>query len=163
MKLVTDRGLGAKYNASDLNRINDAFVYLRDKMNGKCGFNLDLTIKTDWTRNDLGQIGAQSLMEAYRQNVVKIRAAITQVASTPPAPDSMRFLTYHEANNIERILEAVDDAITRLTAVFIRSAQATAYCGGVMLAIPYEKIRALDSDGKYLFDKDGASLYLSEG
>lgn len=106
--LVTNRGAGASYNALDLNRVNEAFVYLRDKMNGEFGFNLDLFIKTDWTRYDLGQIGAQSLMEAYRQNVVKIRAAITQRATTPQAPSSMRFLNHQGANDIERILQDVE-------------------------------------------------------
>ena len=112
--LVTDRGSGTKYNASDLNRVNEAFVYLRDKMNGQYGFNLSLTIKTDWTRNDLGQLGARTLMEAYRQNVVKIRAAIAQRESAPAVPDSMRFLTVQEANDIEKILQDTEWLLDRM-------------------------------------------------
>ena len=116
------------YNATDLNRVNEAFVYLRDKMNGTYGFNLSLIIKTDWTRQDLGQLGAQTLMEQYRQNVVKIRGAITQITSTPAVPASMRFFTYQEANAIERILQDVEYLLSVMDTTFVSCGDAI--CGG---------------------------------
>lgn len=121
--LVTGRVAGAKYNCTDLNRVETAFEYLRDKMNGQFGFNLNLTIKKNWTRNDLAQVGAQSLMEQYRQNVVKIRAAITQKAETPQAPDSMRFLTWAKANDIEKILQDVEWLLNKMQAAFLYSGE----------------------------------------
>ena len=116
--LVTNRAAGAKYNYTDLNRVETAFEYLRDKLNGQFGFNLSLTIKKDWTRTDLGQLGAQSLMETYRQNLVTIRGAIAQMETTPQAPDSMRFLTWAKANDIEKILVDVESLLNKMPAAF---------------------------------------------
>lgn len=130
--LVTNRGSTAKYNYTDLNRVEAAFEYLRDKMNGQFGFNLNLTIKKDWTRADLGQLGAQSLMEAYRQNVVKIRGAITQKAETPQTPNTMRNLTWQQANDIEKILQDVECLLERMPFAFRHSGTFSAGQGGLI-------------------------------
>jgi hypothetical protein len=127
--LVTNRQAGAKYNCADLNRVESAFEYLGDKMNGEFGFNLSLNIKKDWTRNDLGQLGAQNLMEQYRQNLVKIRGAITMMERTPQAPDSMRFLWWYESNDIEQILIDMEDSLNRMQLSFPYCGEA--YCGEV--------------------------------
>lgn len=131
--LVTNRVDGAKYNYTDLNRVEAAFEYLRDKMNGQFGFNLTLTIKKDWARADLGQLGAQSLMEPYRQNVVQIRAAITQKAETPQAPDSMRVLTWAKANDIEKILQDVEWLLNRMPSAYRHSGTFYSGQGGLIL------------------------------
>lgn len=131
--LVTNRTAGAKYNYTDLNRVENAFKYLRDKMNGEYGFNLDLIIKTDWTRNDLGQLGAQSLMEQYRQNVVKIRGAIMMMKSTPQTPESMRFLTWAKANDIEKILVDVEELLNKMPAAYRHSGMFHAGQGGIFI------------------------------
>lgn len=112
---VTDRTATACYNTSDLNRVESAFLYLRDKMNGEFGFNLNLTIKTNWTNADLGQLGAQEAMEQYRQNVIDIRNAIALPSGTPQAPDSMRFLTAEKANDIEKILQTVETMLENIS------------------------------------------------
>lgn len=130
--LVTNRGSGAKYNASDLNRVETAFEYLRDKMNGTYGFNLSLVIKTDWARTDLGQLGAQTLMETHRQNLVKIRGAIARMESTPQAPDSMRYLTWAKANDIEKILQDVEWLLDRMPHAWRHSGTTTAGRGGLI-------------------------------
>jgi len=130
--LVTDRTAGAKYNYTDLNRVESAFVYLRDSLNGEFGVALNLTIKTDWVRADLGQLGAQALMEQYRQNVVAIRGAITQMAETPATPDSMRFLTVQEVNDIEKILQDVEWLLNRMPFAFCHSGTFQAGQGGLI-------------------------------
>ncbi len=123
--LITNRITGAKYNFTDLNRVEIAFEHLQERLNNEFGFNLSLVTKTDWTRNDLGQKGAQILMEQYRQNVIDIRAAITQRESTPQTPDSIRFLTYKQANEIEKILIDVEDALNRMELTFFYSNEIT--------------------------------------
>lgn len=130
--LVTNRGSTAKYNYTDLNRVETAFEYLRDKMNGQFGFNLSLTIKKDWTRTGLGQLGAQSLMERYRLNVATIRGAIAQKAETPQAPDSMRFLTWAKANDIEKILQDVEWLLERMQFAFRHSGTFYSGQGGLI-------------------------------
>ena len=115
--LVTNR-TGGYYNVSDLNRVEQAFEYLQTKMNGEYGFNLALTIKTDWTKSD--NI-TESNIEAYRQNVATIRSAITVTNDTPETPSTMRFLTAKEANDIEKILQAVEVLLDNISAAWFYS------------------------------------------
>ena len=117
--LITDR-TGGYYNVSDLNRVEQAFEYLQTKMNGEYGFNLNLTIKTDWTKSD--NI-TESNIEAYRQNVATIRSAITVTNDTPETPSTMRFLTAKEANDIEKILQAVEVLLDNISAAWFYSGE----------------------------------------
>ena len=117
--LVTNR-TGGYYNVSDLNRVEQAFEYLQTKMNGEYGFNLNLTIKTDWTKSD--NI-TESNIEAYRQNVATIRSAITVTNDTPDTPSTMRFLTAKEANDIEKILQAVEVLLNNISAAWFYSGE----------------------------------------
>ena len=117
--LITDR-TGGYYNVSDLNRVEQAFEYLQTKMNGEYGFNLALTIKTDWTKSD--NI-TESNIEAYRQNVATIRSAITVTNDTPETPSTMRFLTAKEANDIEKILQAVEVLLDNISAAWFYSGE----------------------------------------
>ena len=117
--LVTNR-TGGYYNVSDLNRVEQAFEYLQTKMNGEYGFNLALTIKTDWTKSD--NI-TESNIEAYRQNVATIRSAITVTNDTPDTPSTMRFLTAKEANDIEKILQAVEVLLDNISAAWFYSGE----------------------------------------
>ena len=117
--LITDR-TGGFYNVSDLNRVEEAFSYLQNKMNGEYGFNLALTIKTDWTQSD--NITASNI-EAYRQNVAKIRNAITVTANTPQTPVSMNKLTAKQANDIEKILQAVEVLLDNISAAWFYSGE----------------------------------------
>ena len=117
--LVTNR-TGGYYNVSDLNRVEQAFEYLQTKMNGEYGFNLNLTIKTDWTKSD--NI-TESNIEAYRQNVATIRSAITVTNDTPDTPSTMRFLTAKEANDIEKILQAVEVLLDNISAAWFYSGE----------------------------------------
>lgn len=115
--LITNR-TGGYYNVSDLNRVEQAFEYLQTKMNGEYGFNLALTIKTDWTKSD--NI-TESNIEAYRQNVATIRNAISVTAETPQTPASMNKLTAKEANDIEKILQAVEVLLNNISAAWFYS------------------------------------------
>lgn len=117
--LVTNR-TGGYYNVSDLNRVEQAFEYLQTKMNGEYGFNLNLTIKTDWTKSD--NI-TESNIEAYRQNVATIRSAITVTNDTPDTPSTMRFLTAKEANDIEKILQAIEVLLDNISAAWFYSGE----------------------------------------
>ena len=120
--LITNR-TGGFYNHTDLNRVEQAVEYLRDKMNGEYGFALNLVIKTNWTMADLAQVGAYTAMENYRQNVVKIRSAITVTNDMPDTPSTMRFLTAKEANDIEKILQAVEVLLDNISAAWFYSGE----------------------------------------
>ena len=117
--LITNR-TGGVYNISDLNRVEEAFEYLRDKMNNSYGFNLAIPTKTNWTNTDNV---IHSDMERYRQNVAKIRDAIAMPVGTPQTPASMNKLTAKEANDIEKILQAVEVLLDNISAAWFYSGE----------------------------------------
>lgn len=86
------------YNYTDLNRVETAVADLATKLG------LTLTTKIDWT---IWDIPVESDMERYLSNVVTIRDACPGNYEFPPIPDSMNYLTYEGANNIEKVLEIV--------------------------------------------------------
>jgi flagellin-specific chaperone FliS len=129
--LITNRQNGAKYNHTDLNRVENAFEYLQNRLNNEFGFNITLTIKKDWVRQDLGQMGAQTLIEQYRQNVITIRSALTLPAGIAETPASMRFITAEQANDIEKILQAVDDILNKIPSAYCHAGMIFAGQGGL--------------------------------
>lgn len=130
--LVTDR-TGGYYNAADLNRVEAAVAYLMAQFNALPGelaqylsekgvapdsifavpysYPLELETKTDWMMTDFPTSLA---METYLQNVAVLRDALSLPDNTPELPESMDRLTHTGANNIERILQAVDAAALAL-------------------------------------------------
>ena len=102
------------YNASDLNRVGAAVEYIADCFTA-LGYACPVTVKKDWLTSDAP---TASQMEAYRQNIVTLRSQIAVMASTPEAPASMAGLNYVKANDIERILLAVEDTLRRLEKTF---------------------------------------------
>lgn len=129
--LITDR-MGGCYNVSDLNRVEGAVTYLRDRFDTlpeelsaylaglgvapdtafevPYSYPLGLTTKTNWT---MLNIPAASAMRRYIDNV----AALRDLLALPEAPElakGMDGLTVEGANNIEKILQLVDAAGTAL-------------------------------------------------
>lgn len=108
--LITDRGSGTFYNASDLNRVGDAVRYLAKRFTDY-GYAVAVSPKADWSESDTPTTGQ---METYRLNIANLRAVIAIMASTPETPETMRALDYVKANNIERILQDLDTLITNM-------------------------------------------------
>lgn len=108
--LITDRGSGTFYNASDLNRVGDAVRYLAKRFTDY-GYAVAVSPKADWSESDTP---TASQMETYRLNIAHLRAVIAIMASTPETPETMRALNYVKANNIERILQDLDALIANM-------------------------------------------------
>lgn len=104
------------YNASDLNRVGEACEYVVNRLNSLGGFNLHINAKTDWQRED---IPTPAQMQTYLDNVSTIRAAYSVLA--PQVPSDMEHLTFEEANDIEKILIAVDELLERVLQSFVYS------------------------------------------
>lgn len=122
--LITDRAAPGRYDWRDFNRVEEAVAYVAAELEGY-GYAAPVVVKTDWARGDkLSWADA----ERYVRNVQTLRAAITVFGSTPPAPDTIRFLTYQKANNIEKILADIDEIISVLITTFVPCGPAT--CGG---------------------------------
>ena len=105
-----ESGLKGAYNASDLNRVGNAVVYVAGRLT-KAGYLVPVSPKIDWTASDIPK---ESDMRTYLSDVDTLRNALTVLPGTPEVPEDMERLTYKEANDIERILLAVDGLITKM-------------------------------------------------
>lgn len=91
----TQKGL---YNVSDIQRINSYIEYLSDVLG------LNLTV----TGVSLGQALTCAQMDAILSNINAIRAAWYVADDTPQTPIAVNW-DYVKANNIEKILKALDE------------------------------------------------------
>lgn len=117
--LVTDRGAGTYYNASDLNRVGAAVQYVAERFAAQ-GYAVEVSPKTDWLVSD---IPTASELETYRQNIATLRALLVVMPTTPETPDSMAGLTYTEANSIEQILLDLDTLLTNAALAWYQSGE----------------------------------------
>lgn len=99
------------YNASDFNRVGSAVDYVAKRLRS-CGISVSVAPRMDWANGDKPN---RDEMAAYLADIAALRAALPLRDVTPPAPGDMLGLTWEEANAIEAILLAVDDAITRMS------------------------------------------------
>lgn len=107
----TDKGF---YNASDLNRVGAAVEYLAGLFTA-LGYVCPVSVRKDWRVSDAPTAGQ---LEVYRQNIATLRAQLPMLYGTPETPKRMAALGYAEANDIERILLAVEDTLRRLEKTF---------------------------------------------
>lgn len=91
----TGKGL---YNVKDIQRINSYIEYLSDVLD------LNLTV----TSVSLGQALTRAQMQAILDNIDEIRAAWYVASDTPNTPQPFNW-DYEKANNIEKILLALDE------------------------------------------------------
>lgn len=117
--LVTDRGTGTYYNASDLNRVGAAVQYVAERFAAQ-GYAVAVSPKTDWLASDIPTV---SELETYRQNIAALRALLAVMPTTPKTPDSMAGLTYTEANSIEQILLDLDTLLTNAALAWYQSGE----------------------------------------
>ena len=127
LNLITDRtaedvaNKTAKgfYNASDLNRVGAAVQYVAERFAAQ-GYTVAVRPKTDWLASD---IPTASELETYRQNIATLRALIAVMKSTPETPETMRFLDYIKANDIEQILLDLDTLLTNAALAWYQSGE----------------------------------------
>lgn len=115
---VAARNDKGSYNATDLNRVGEACEYVADRLNSLGGFDIHVTAKQDWTEED---IPTPSSFDSYLADISAIREAYAVIA--PAVPADMEQFTYEEANDIEKILIAVDELLERVIATFVYSGQ----------------------------------------
>lgn len=107
------------YNASDLNRVGAAVQYVAERFAAQ-GYTVAVSPKTDWTEKD---IPTAAELETYRQNIAALRGLIAVMKSTPETPETMRFLDYIKANDIERILLDLDTLLTNAALAWYQSGE----------------------------------------
>ena len=105
-------GMKGAYNASDLNRVESAVEYIAGRFTAAAGMHPEVDVYTLWVRSMYPE---PAEMDRYLSNIRIIRGLLPMAPDVPPVPPDMDRLNYEEANDIEKILAAVDDAITRIS------------------------------------------------
>ena len=103
-------GMKGAYNASDLNRVASAMSYLSQRF-ASAGYSVPVSSPTDWANGDIPR---KDDLDTYLDDLRRIRAALAVMDTTPAAPESMDYLTWAKANDIEKILVDVDDLLTKI-------------------------------------------------
>ena len=110
-------GLKGAYNASDLNRVEAAMVYLADRFNA-LGYSVTPMTPRIWRAEDAP---LPEDMAEYLSEVEKLRAVIPVMQTTPDVPPDIEKLTYSEANDIEKILLDINTLLNNMTAAWFYS------------------------------------------
>lgn len=120
------------YNYTDLNRVSEAMEYLVAQLN-KYGYIVAGYSPVEispgrytWVENE--RIYPQH-MEKYLANIKAVRNTLSVATSTPEVPASMRQLSPETANNIEKILLAVEQVIEQTVKAMSRSNAFTFWSG----------------------------------
>ena len=132
-KVEWDSGLKGTYNASDVNRVESAVAYLQDAVNGlplklidymnatgvapdvlfqvPYEYPISLETYTNWQR---AEDDFRLAIDRYLGNIKFLRGVLELPDGTPDVPIDIEQMTYQEANNIETILLAVNNALIAL-------------------------------------------------
>ena len=124
-KALWDAGLKGSYNASDLNRVGAACAELYALLIG-AGYAVNgyVALRTNWA--DTARPTPAELAQ-YIGTVAAIKSALP---TSTLIPSTMRRLTVEGANNIERLLLEVEDILTRLKSIYIKSG--VYHCGATL-------------------------------
>ena len=120
--------LKGTYNCSDLNRVGRVLNWLRDQLNTVCGTSVQFTAKIDWTDWDEPTL---TQMQTYQHQVQQIRDAIAYPEGTASVP-SIQYLSFEDANNIERILQMCDQQITSMQTAYRYTGATICAAGGLL-------------------------------
>jgi hypothetical protein len=103
-RLEWESGMKGAYNYTDLNRVQSAVRFLRDRLM-IAGYPVTISDHKTWMVNDAP---TQTDMENYLADVRAIRSVFALPANTPQVPNTMARLNHVGANNIELILAEID-------------------------------------------------------
>ena len=119
------RGMRGAYNATDLNRVNEAMEYLAGVF-ASYGYAVSLRPVPEWLYTD---VPTKQDMEAYLYNLSSLRGVLSLLPTTPEAPVSMELLTYVTSNNIEKILVDIELILNAMGVAFLRAGMPWAVAG----------------------------------
>lgn len=112
-------GLKGAYNASDLNRVQEAMEYLAGIFSSY-GYTVSLQAMPTWSAED---VPTKEQMSIYLANVTALREILSVPQTTPEVPVSMASLTYVEANAIEQILIEINQLLENIAAAWFYSGE----------------------------------------
>lgn len=100
------------YNAADMNRVSAAVAELREEFTAH-GYGVSDSVLRVWFENELPRL---SEAEAYLAAVRDLDGRFVYADDMVVLPMSMRFLTYDEANQIEKFLSLMPGVFERMRA-----------------------------------------------
>lgn len=110
-KVEWKTSLKGVYNYVDMNRVENAVVYIADRLN-ELGYSVPPMETHVW---GIADHPTKEDMERYFANVATIRAAMPVLyPTTPQAPTTKKKLDYQMANDIEQILFDVDRLVSNV-------------------------------------------------
>lgn len=112
------------YNATDLNRVGEALIYLAERLT-ELDYPVTVNPKTNWIKT---AVPTPAQLTTYLSLVQKIRDVLPVLPDTPQVPtDISNDMTLEESNAIEQILVDIDTLINNMIAAYIYCGQIT--CG----------------------------------
>lgn len=107
-----------RYTHTDMNRVESAVQTLSSRLTFLGYRHPRLSIKTNWS---VGDIPTKADFDRYFGNVETLRSAITVPLDTPLTPTTETRFDYLLANDLEKILEAIDVGTSKLQKPWIFS------------------------------------------
>lgn len=177
--LITNRTDAASYYASDINRVNDCMDALVDELasRGVLVPGYQRIPVPDGQPNGGGLLWTDqnwltpSFVSAQLRNVKRVRDALAVAAYAPSVPENL--LKYEEANDIERILQAVEASLRSMDKIVLHAAQPLLFCGFALYPVtqvvaeepeepdePVIGLRLYTADGLAVYTADGLAVYL---
>lgn len=113
--LVTNRGSGAYYNVSDINRVGQAINCLAASMR-EMGYPVADDMPTDWAMSDIYyDTDGDKLIS--RLETMKNQLSSGRTGTIPAGMDG---LSYTDANDIEKFLLVVDEILAQMKAAYLQ-------------------------------------------
>ena len=100
-----------RYSYTDMNRVEAAVLDLSSRLTFLGYRHPALQIKVDWKSGD---IPTRADFDRYFGNVAVLRSIIPVPLSIPQTPTTARRFDYLVANDVEKILEAIDAGTSKL-------------------------------------------------
>ena len=126
--LKTTHQNGEAYGITDLNRVGEAIIFVRDFLNeNKYNIELKHPIRTDWAVNEV--FPTESDLNAILENIEVIRRTASVHPDMPKLPTTFANLTAEKANAIEEILRLTHEVAEAIIKAWFYFGDL--YCGEV--------------------------------
>lgn len=106
------------YGVSDLNRVETAVAYIRDRLRD-FGYPISLSTVGEWSKE---RLPTSDDFNQYFANIAAIRAMLAEHKNSPPVPSSdISGFGYAEANAVEQILVDMEEILNRIATAWFYS------------------------------------------
>lgn len=114
-------GMKGSYNYTDFSRVEDAIAYLKSRL-ARYGYTVE-AVRQVWVS---GEIPDSGKLSRYLASLKAVRNALGAHTASLPLPETMDNLTWTDANNMEKMLLAVDETLTYLLQLYTYSGEVQA-------------------------------------